>query len=463
MQDVFLEKTVAAFLKNMSVGAQDGIIVALSGGADSMALLCALHAVQQNQPLRLLAAHVHHGLRGEEADHDAAFVEQQCKCRQIPLEVLRTDVKAKALPGEGVEQAGRRIRYAFFDRLRQQYAYRYVATAHTADDNLETVLLHLTRGSGLHGLCGIQPENDGILRPLLTCSRMDIETYCDEKGIPFITDSTNADMAYSRNRIRHAVIPQLKALNPQVVEACTRLTANLRQEDALLEALACELLSNAVLENGVYDRAVLSAAAVSLRRRVLKMLMESNGGDCGEIHILLAEKALLSGNGAVQVPGGVLVTADAVALKIGPPTLQTEIPYFEMPVTIGQRLTIADRQYIPLCLSLEEYEQKRKVYKKVLKFTCDYDKITHSLTVRQRKPGDAFHPVGGVGKSLKKYFNEKNVPLAQRAETPIVCDEQGIVLVTGFSCDDRVKLDQTTKRVFILCLAEEEKSCEYTQ
>lgn len=464
MQDVFLEKVAENYLRErLSLQPEDGIIVALSGGADSMALLCALHALCQKLPFRLLAAHVHHGLRGAEADRDADFVRQQCEGRQIPLQLLHADVKAEALPGEGVEQAGRRIRYAFFERLREQYGYRYIATAHTADDNLETVLLHLTRGSGLHGLCGISQQHDGIIRPLLCCSRADIEAYCEQKSIPFVTDSTNRDVTYSRNRIRHEVIPQLKAINPQVVEACTRLTANLREEDALLHTLTDALLSKALVANGKYDRSAFLEAAPPLRKRALKALMEGLGGDCCEKHILLAEDALLAGNGAVQVPGGVCVSVTGNDLLLSAADEQTEIPYFEMPVVLEKPLKIAGQRYVPQCLSRAEYEQKRKVYKNVLKFTCDYDKITHGLTVRQRKQGDMFHPVGGVGKSIKKYFNEKKVPLIQRASTPIVCDEQGIILVTGFSCDDRVKLDEGTVRVFLLCPDEEEKSCEYTQ
>lgn len=450
MQDIFLEKTVETFLQNLSVQPEEGIVVALSGGADSMALLCALHAARKKMPFRLLAAHVHHGLRGEEADRDADFVRRQCEERKILLETLCVDVAAEALPGEGIEQAGRRIRYAFFEQLRAQYGYRYIATAHTADDNLETVILHLTRGSGLHGFCGIPPQNDGIIRPLLNCSRTDIETYCAAKDIAFVTDGTNMDMAYSRNRIRHAVVPHLKVLNPQVTAACTRLTAHLREEDAFLDTLAKDVLSSALLENGGHDRRVLLEAAPVLRRRALKMLMENCGGDCGEKHIALAEQALLAGNGAVQVPGGVCVSVDMDGLYVEVSDKQTEIPYFEMPITIGKRLEIAGKAYMPQCLSIDSYEEKRKVYKNVLKFTCDYDKILHSFAVRQRKPGDAFHPVDGVGKSLKKYFNEKKVPPAQRAAIPIVCDEQGIVLVAGFSCDDRVKLDETTKRVFLL-------------
>ncbi len=465
MEDTFLEKTVQAYLLNLSLRSTDGVIAAVSGGADSMALLYALQTARQDTPFCLLAAHVHHGLRGAEADRDTEFVEQQCAKMGIPLEILRADVKAEALQGETIEQAGRRIRYAFFSSLRDKYGYRYVATAHNADDNLETVLLHIIRGSGLHGLCGIPMENDGIIRPLLTCSRAEIETYCAQREIPFVNDSTNTDVAYSRNRIRHMVIPQLKAINPQVVAACTRLTALMREEDALLETLTDELLSKSLRKSGEYDRTVLLQAAPPLRKRALKALMENAGGDCGEKHIAIAENALLSGNGAVQVPDGVYVCVDQNVLKIENTKSMTEIPYFEAPIQMGQMLEIAGRRYMPLCLSLAEYMQKRKVYKNVLKFACDYDKITHSLTVRQRKAGDTFHPVSGVGKTLKKFFNEKKVPSEQRAQTPIVCDENGIVLLVGFSCDDRVKLDDTTKRVFLLWPAddfEEEKSCEYT-
>lgn len=458
MQDFQTRETVRSFLSALAVTAEDGIVVAVSGGADSMTLLDALCAVRTEYFFRMVAAHVHHGLRGAEADRDADFVVAECQKRNVPIEVLRTDVAANTIKGESVEQAGRRIRYEFFEQVRQKYGFAYVATAHTADDNLETVLFHLTRGAGLHGLCGISPRANGIIRPLLTCTREQIEAYCTQHNVAFVTDSTNVETEYSRNRIRHLVIPQLKMLNPKVVDACTRMTADLMQEDAYLHEQASALLTS----EGI-PVASLQEAAIPIRRRAIKLFAEKNGGDPERKHVLIVEEMIALGYGTVQIPGGITLTVLDDFLQLRQNT--TEIPYFELPLTLNDVVEINGNTYRGLCLSRTAYETKQKVYKNVLKFSCDYGKITRSLIVRQRKQGDAFHPVGGVGKTLKKYFNEKNVPINERLSTPIVCDEKGIVLVTGFSCDERVKLDETTKQVLVFYPVdgiEEEKSCGNT-
>ncbi len=466
MQTVCLKQTVQDFLHDLGVCADDGIIVAVSGGADSMALLCALQQVQQELPFSILAAHVHHGLREREADADMEFLRTECEKRNIPLEILQADVKAEAMVGEGIEEAGRRIRYGFFERLRKEYGYRYVATAHHADDNLETVLLHLTRGSGLHGLCGILPHNNDIIRPLLTCTRAQIEAYCAENGILYVTDSTNTDTAYSRNRVRQLVTPQLKTINPQVVEACTRLTADLREEDVFLQTLSQQVLSAAALGENTYKIKPFLDAPAPLRRRALKLLLEQKGSDCARKHITLLQAALQNRQGTVQVPDGVTVIVKDDIMRLQTADEQHETTHLvAQPLVLKKPVALAGKMYVPCCISRSDFIKKQKVYKKVLQYACDCDKLNGDLKVRSRQSGDAFHPVGGVGKTLKKYFNEKCVPLVQRAATPVVCDKMGIVLLAGFSCDDRVRLDENTKRVFLLCpmdIYEEEKSCEYT-
>ncbi len=424
-----------------------GIVVALSGGADSMVLLYTLAALREANELCIVAAHVHHGLRGEEADRDAAFVKEQCEKLQVPCEMLFADVEKERLTGESVEQAGRRIRYAFFEKVQKKHGLQYIATAHHADDNLETVLLHLTRGSGLHGLCGIPPKNGCCIRPLLSVSRLEIQQFCDEYAIPFVTDSTNLDTVYSRNRIRNEVVPHLREINPQVTEACTRMVANLREEDAFLESLVSTYLERAK-EGRKYRRDVLAEMPLVLRKRAVKCIAESAGGDPEEKHILLLLDAVADG-GAVQLPGNVRFMTDATYLFAAPKEkAKREIP--EQPLQLGDVIQVGSWQYTASCVSVEEFRNIQKVHKNVLFFACDYDKIIGDTIVRSRMEGDKFHPVGGVGKTLKKFFNENAVPPSLRASIPIVCDYNGIVLIAGFSCDDRVKLDEKTKRVFLL-------------
>ena len=205
----------------------DRVIVALSGGADSVTLLHVLCGLRDAADLTVAAVHVHHGLRGADADADEALCRRLCEQWDVPLSVHHIDVAAEAASAhETIEQTGRRLRYACLEREADKQNAK-IATAHTASDQAETVLLHLTRGCGLHGLCGIPPRRGGVIRPLLTCSREQVEAYCAAQGLAFATDATNADVTYARNRVRHRVLPELTEINPRVGEALCRLSEQL--------------------------------------------------------------------------------------------------------------------------------------------------------------------------------------------------------------------------------------------
>mgnify|MGYP000253249413 FL=1 len=240
-QERMLDKTE----KNEAVN----VLVALSGGADSMALL---HFFIQHKNklgiVKLSAAHINHMLRDDESERDENFVSEQCRALGIPLYLKKTDVAREAeLSGEGLEEAGRRIRYDFFYEIALKTS-SVIATAHTLSDSIETVLLNQARGCGLKGLYGIPPVRevtvDGkvlkIIRPLIYCTRAEIEDFCRENGIRYVTDSTNSQTDFSRNRIRHIVVPSLKSINPDVESAFLRLMQHARQDGELLETLAAE-------------------------------------------------------------------------------------------------------------------------------------------------------------------------------------------------------------------------------
>ena len=209
-----MNKKVTAFIEdNRLLENGDTVIVALSGGADSVTLLHILNSIKELYNLTLRAAHLNHGIRGEEADRDEDFVRKLCESMGVPLDVRREDIPAIAKEsGKSEELCGREVRYAFFDALCEQYGAK-IATAHNRDDHAETVLWNLVRGAGLSGLCGIPVRRGGIIRPLLGCSRAQIEAYCAENQLAYVTDSTNLTAAYTRNRIRLEVMPILRQLN----------------------------------------------------------------------------------------------------------------------------------------------------------------------------------------------------------------------------------------------------------
>ena len=261
------------------------VIAAVSGGADSMALLFLLEEIREEFSLKLSAAHIHHGLRGAEADRDEALVRDTCKRLQIPLSTLHADVALEAeRTGEGIEECGRRVRYAYLESLDEQ---ALIATAHTLDDQLETFLMHFARGAGLHGLCGIPAKRGRIIRPLIDCTREEIEAYCAQRQIPYVIDSTNLSHDYVRNRVRLEIVPVLRSINPNVHEAARRCIDTLSSDDALLERLALQSLQKLKRESG-YPAAELLAQEKALRTRVIAQILRDEG--CTQLPTAISQR-----------------------------------------------------------------------------------------------------------------------------------------------------------------------------
>ena len=262
-------KTIEAY---QMLSPDSAVVAGVSGGADSMALLHVLQSRRKDWPeLKVTAAHVNHCLRGAEADRDEEHVRRYCQREGIPLEVLKIDVREEAAKRKlGLEACGRAVRYEFFRRLAGENGV--IATAHTLSDLAETVLLHLTRGTGLKGLCGIPPVRENIVRPLIDCSRREIEDYCREHKIPYVTDSTNLEARYSRNKVRLQVLPALKEINPAFEEAVGRMAQSLREDDGCLCEEARELLGRAALEKGGWSCSVLSRGRKPVRIRAIRLL-----------------------------------------------------------------------------------------------------------------------------------------------------------------------------------------------
>ena len=271
------------------------VVVGVSGGADSMALLHILLSLSREAPgPRILAAHVQHHLRGAEAREDEAYVRHICKEWGVPLFVHEEDIAALAERRKtGLEETGRQVRYAYLEEIAARHAPCRIATAHNRKDNMETVLLHLTRGCGLKGAAGIPPVRGAIIRPLLFCAREDIEAYCREQGIVYRQDSTNGDVAYSRNRIRREVLPSLTQINTGAEEAFLRFSLAARQDDDCLRELAVALVETAKTEKHSYNTASLLAAHPAIRSRALaEIVRREGGGVCEARHIDWLEKLL---------------------------------------------------------------------------------------------------------------------------------------------------------------------------
>ncbi len=446
------EKALQTIRREHMLPPDCAVVAGVSGGADSVTLLHILVSLRREGVLsRLTAVHIDHSLRGEESQRDRRFVEELCRKWAVPLYIERHDVAALAAEqGKGVEEIGRELRYAAFERATEDSHTCCIATAHTADDNAETLLLHLCRGSGLHGAAGIPPVRGKIIRPLITCTREEIEAYCTEHELPYVTDSTNADTVYARNRIRHTVMPQLRAVNPQTTAAMTRFIEQARQTDRFLDRLTAKAVADAEIDApDTYSREALLSLEEPIRSRALCRIVKM----AEERHIQLLLSALEAGSGAVVLPSGVRWSVTDTALTVRQISAEEYLP-FCVPVTIGGRYTVGDTAYQLLTVSRAEYEQKLNNCQYLFQNALDYDRIDGDLILRQRREGDRFHPAGRkCGKSLKKLFNEQKTVLRDRV--PILCDTKGIVLVSGFGCDERVHITPETATV-LLCVKEED-------
>ncbi len=383
----------------------DTIVCALSGGADSVALLFALYLLKEKLGIQLEAAHFNHQLRGEESQRDEDFAIGLCHRYDIPIYVGRGHVVA----GEkGLEAAARDARYGFFDTLPGK-----IATAHTADDNAETVLMHLVRGTGLKGLGGIAPRNGRIIRPMLSVTRQDVEEFLKEWCLSHITDSSNETDAFLRNRIRHHVMPLLKQENPRLSENLSAMALQLREDEKILSSLCSEELP---------EVEALRAMPQALRSRALERFLKDSGvKEPEQSHIDLAEKLVFSDKPSARAsfPGGVTIARNYDGLEVR----QQEERLPEIMLTCPGEAVLPEYQVI--CQQAAEIVNTETV------FTVQPQ---GTMILRSRRSGDAIRLAAGT-KSLKKLFIDRKIPAAQRLRIPVIADEAGILGVCGVGAD----------------------------
>ena len=381
----------------------DAVTCAVSGGADSVALLFALYLLKEKLDIRLSAAHFNHHLRGAESDRDEAFVREFCHRYDIPLSVGGGEI----IPGKkGLEAAARDARYGFLRSLPGK-----IATAHTADDNAETVLMHLVRGTGLKGLGGIAPVNGAVIRPMLTCTRQDVEDFCTEWCLNFITDSSNKGDDFLRNRLRHHVMPLLKQENPRLAENTSAMALRLRQDEDCLSGLS---------RLPEMDVDTLRKMHPALRKRALERFLKDSGVREPEAsHIAQAESLVLSPKPSAfaEFPGGVTIGRTYGLLTAGARREAPEAAELTVPGSI-----VWDDYRI----SASEENGEFTVYP------------DGPITVRSRMAGDTIRLSGGT-KPLKKLFIDRKIPAAARDRIPVLSDSRGVLAVYGFGTNPELE------------------------
>lgn len=277
----------------------DAVVVGLSGGADSVALLHILLSIREEYDLTVTACHINHNLRGAESERDEAFVKKLCEKLSVPLEAVSINVRDNSSPHESLEETARKLRYKEFERICREKAAK-LATAHTASDNAETVLINMLRGTGTKGLSGIPPVRDYIIRPLIRCSREEIEEYCRNSSLSFVTDSSNLTDDYTRNKIRHNIIPLLKEINPSFTEAVARMTAIVGDDTDFLEGCAEERARECLID-GKYDSKALKALPRAIKCRIIASALKEKGVEPSTLRIRQCEEIIEKGMGKVNL------------------------------------------------------------------------------------------------------------------------------------------------------------------
>ena len=404
------------------------VCVALSGGADSVCLLHILKQVFNGTEVSLSAVHINHCLRGEESNSDEAFCVELCNELDVPIFVHKVDVLNEAQKGESTELAARRIRYEIFSKIDVDY----IATAHNANDSLETFLINFSRGTGLKGLTGIPSVRDRFIRPLIKCSRDEILEYIKQNKLEFVTDSSNLTDLYTRNKFRHKIIPQLKEISPEIISIASRNMEQLSIDNDFIESAALKLYESAYVQGKGLKTDVLLSAHRAVSSRVLMKYVKTitnRAPDSFHVNLMLdichsknASQELFDGFTA-KVSRGLININGSLDFKF---SLNTEV------------------------ISPEKFKNQLKINNLLLKNAIDCDKIVGKLIIRTRLSGDTLRPLGrGLSKPIRKLQNELGIEKSLRDFAPVAADDNGPLWSFELGIDERMSIDSNTKNILV--------------
>jgi len=460
MSETLLQQVTRTIECHHLLNKGDRIVVGVSGGMDSMVLLHVLHALRESLRLDLIVAHVNHGLRPAESEKEAELVERESRRLGYLFEVGQFDVKGfQKESGYSPQDAARRIRFHFFNHLVTKHEAQKLALGHNADDQVETILLRLIRGSGLKGLRGMLPIREGrVVRPLLDVWREEIESFMRERGIPYLVDSSNLKEKYLRNRLRLKLIPSIeKEYQPNFKEVVLRSSAILRAEDDYLSQETDETYKTMIQE----EKNVLSfpypayqSLPEAIRWRILEKLLGTlqdgeAGSEEGEwidvfpIYQRLNSKAP---SFLIELPRGLTLAKSYDRVILGKGKV-TSVPPFEVELLTPGRTLIQEIQK-EVVIDDMSWKGNVKVQGSPQVALVDYHALQFPLKMRNFRPGDRFHPLGSQGtQKVKEFFIDHKVPRFERPEIALLISGETIAWVVGYRISERVKVTEKTKRV----------------
>ncbi len=439
------DKTEKTMLEHNMLPAKS-VLIALSGGADSVALLHIMCCLAKKHKFKVYSAHVNHGLRGDAALRDELFSKELSERFGVECFVLRRDIrKISKEQGISEELAGRKIRYDFFKKLMHEHNIEFTATAHHKNDNAETIIMNFMRGSSISGLCGIPYKRDRYIRPLLDVTRYDIEKYCAQNSLDFITDETNFDTVYTRNKIRNILIPHLQSeFNPNIVETVTK-NANIISADEEFISLVAETEFKRLVSDNSIQTAELNKLHKAISTRIIRKMIESV---CGITDISSAVVENVYEISKKDKTGLFADITSGVRARTEYGNLIVEISQSECE-DFSYTLKIGESRFIPELGFTIHSDYALKYEKDVAEYFTPCDN-TDEITVRNRQTGDTFIPSGMNGtKSVKDYMINEKIPKSKRNRIGILTFGSDIAWIIGYRRDNRFKFNEKGVKIWI--------------
>lgn len=450
----------------------DQIIVGVSGGADSVCLFHVLLELQKEYGLTLFVIHVNHGIRGEEAFRDEEYVRELCRKEKVSFTAVYKDIPLLAKEGGmSLEEAGRKARYEVFNQYLSAYKCNKIAIAHNKNDNAETILFHMFRGSALRGLTGISPVRDNIIRPLLCLERWEIEAYLQERKIPYLNDSTNFALDYSRNKIRLEILKEAQAVNKKAVSNIARAAESLTEVRGFIEKSAQKAAERILIEKDkssiLLKAEELAAEDVVIQKEVVRKAFYLLGESLKDVEAVHVEAVLglldKQAGKRVNLPYGITAAREYHHIELAIEKSGAKEAAGTGEFTEGRQLLVPGitplfKNGKALHATLIDYKKNMIIPQSICTKWFDYDKIKDTVLIRFRKQGDYLCIDGKDGtKKLKSFLIDEKIPRQERDILPLLADGSHIMWIIGSRISEAYKIDENTKRILQIRLTEEEE------
>lgn len=457
MNNALVEKVRETIARYRMIERGDTVIVAVSGGADSVALLHVLNTLRDELDMNLVVAHMNHCIRGADSDQDALFVEALSTKLGIPYVIETTDVPAiRKQMHVGIEEAARKVRYDFLEQVAKSCDAKRVAVAHTADDQAETVLLNIIRGAGLEGLSRMPYVRGRIIRPLMEISKSQVEAYLKENGLAWRVDESNLDQNYARNRVRHRLVPLLRdEFNPRVKEALVTLSKLACDESDIVSQAAQGVFESTTKEVGpksvIFDADMLAGNPRAIQRRCIRMAIEIVKGDLRDVEYVQVERIIdcleYGEEFTLTLPSGKVYAGLscgnlAIFRRVSPKKVEVE-----------REINLPGKTEVPELgvMIVTDFASRASRPETLQQAVIDSAKIVGKLVVRTWRTGERMSPLGMVGsKKLQDIFIDKKIPQSRRGLIPIISDQEKIVWIAGVTVSEQVKIDDATLNAVLI-------------